>query len=109
LFATLTHEELSRLVKLTQELGSLEDVLEALGPPDDDLNPGDGVGLPEGPGTAPTFEYCRTLVYNSLSEFATVHASERSDGSVRFSFSGKLLARPDGGGTPPTDDPDTAV
>ena len=93
-FTRLTHGEISRLNNLTRGLQTLEEVVEALGPPDDDLNPGDGTGRWETSESPPTFEFCRTLVYQSLSETAVVRASERGDGTVRFSFAGKPVRSP---------------
>ena len=91
LFARLTQTEIGRLTTLTSGLKTLEAVVQALGPPDDDLNPGVKYLYPETANSPPTAEVCRTLVYRSISDTAEVHASERSDGSVSFSFSGKPL------------------
>jgi hypothetical protein len=88
MFMELTSSELARLDQMTRGLETLEFVVATLGQPDDDLRHGDGRDGREEHG-APTFERCRTLVYRRLSETAEMRVSERADGTVRFSYSGK--------------------
>lgn len=94
LFMRLTQTEQSRLRKLTSGLRSRSAVLEALGPPDRELDPGDGVGLPAKEGAPPGLEYCRTMVFENLSETADVRVTERSDGTIGIA----LTAKPAGSG-----------
>jgi hypothetical protein len=109
LFTRMTNAELSRLGSLTNGLKTLDEVVSALGPPDHDMDDGIGIGEPSRSDHPPTFERCRTLVYRNLSETVVVHAYERADGRVRFTFSGKQL-RPAHRSPPDTDDsPDDAA
>lgn len=92
LFTRLTHAELGRLAALTDALKTVQAVLDAFGPPDEDLDHGDGTIKPATGDSPPVAERFRTLVYYHLSETAVIRASERADGRVRFAFTGKHIA-----------------
>jgi hypothetical protein len=94
LFAIVTPDEESRLHDLFGSIKTLDEAIQAFGPPDRDDPHGLTNKQPEGEGTAPTVESFRTLTYSRLSDTADVHLTETRTGSARFWLQGKYVGRP---------------
>ena len=71
-FTTFTPEEQGRLYRLFGGMRTLPDVVQALGPPDEDKERGLAVEEPEQEGKPPTLRRFRTLRYSRLSDTADV-------------------------------------
>jgi hypothetical protein len=97
LFAVIPPEEESRLYKLLGRVKTLDEAVQAFGPPDQDFPHGHMERRPEQEGTAPTVECFRTLWYANLSETAGVSIVESRTGGIHFWLQGKYLG-------PPSDD-----
>jgi hypothetical protein len=85
LFMHVTHEELSRLTGLTQDLKTLPEVLKTFGPPDWDHPAGTTVTKEDDTGR-PVTAFFRTLTYRNLSATAGVSVTVHADEGVQFSF-----------------------
>ncbi len=91
LFARIPLAEQHRLFEMAQSLHSVEEVLAALGEPDEDVPYGMMDELPEKDGQPGTVRVYRVLHYHSLSETADVAFTVDSRGAVGVSLSGKYL------------------
>lgn len=95
LFARITTLELNRLQAVTSGLHTVEDVIRELGPPDHDLAAGEGaISAPKGH-IPPMAQHFRMLVYSRLSETIDIRVTDRDEGRVRFTFTGKYIGSPD--------------
>lgn len=95
LFATVSHDETTRLHRLTAGLATERDVRDALGAPSAVLEPGTTRIVPA-PRTVDEPEHIwtyRELLYDNHSETATICVEVDRDGRARISFRGKPLAR----------------
>ncbi len=93
LFERLTDEERWRLIRLTQDLKTVDDTIAALGEPDSDRQAGSSNTYPERDGKPEETIYHRTLSYRNLSQTANVHVTVYPEGQVAFSFRGKRLSK----------------
>jgi hypothetical protein len=91
LFATISTAERTRLCDLAAPLKTVEQVIEAFGPPDWESH--SASSTPEKDGTPPRTELHRMLTYENLSEVAEVQFFEMDDGKVYTTLCGKLLPR----------------
>ena len=91
LFAKISDAERNRLLELTRNLHTIEEVFAALGPPDIDNPNGWITESPEKDGEPGKVQAYRTLVYENLSETAKVNMTVHAAGQVAISFSGKYL------------------
>jgi len=89
LFHVVPEAERARLLKQLESIRTLRDVVERIGPPDDDNPRGSLIRHHERGSRPPLEEICRTYRYLSLSDVAEVLITEHSDGTVSFGFSGK--------------------
>jgi hypothetical protein len=95
LFTTFTPEEQGRLYRLFDGMQTLQDVVEALGPPDEDKERGLTVRVPEQEGKAPTLRRFRTLRYCRLSDTADVEVyADPAEGKVQVTLMGKYIGAP---------------
>jgi hypothetical protein len=92
LFAVIPREEEHRLYKLLGGLKTLDEAMQVLGSPDDDIPHGLTEKRPEQDGAPPTVESFRTLRYCGLSETADVNITESRTGSIHFWLQGKYTA-----------------
>jgi hypothetical protein len=99
LFAVILPEEQGRLYKLLGGIKTLDEALQALGPPDEDNPHGLTEKKKEREGTAPTVESFRVLRYSRLSPTADVYITQSRTGDAHFWLSGKYLGPPSEGGT----------
>jgi hypothetical protein len=93
LFAVIPPEEEHRLYKLLGGLKTLDEVIQVLGPPDDDNPHGLTKEQPEREDIAPTVESFRTLRYSGVSGAADVYFTGSRTGGVHFWLQGKYLGR----------------
>jgi len=93
LFAHIDHEEKDRLVELTYRLRSLQEVISALGEPDEDTYASSTT--PEKNGVPLTVDVHRRLVYHQLSPIADVCVLVFADNRVRIMLQGKYIGLPD--------------
>jgi len=94
LFHTLTDAERSRLVKLTKNLRTVEDVTRAFGEPDYRQPVGIVVTQPERGGKPETTQSYPTLIFTKLSDTANVHVTIYPNERVAISFQGKAKKDP---------------
>jgi len=92
-FHTVTTEETMRLQQLTRDAKTVRDVIKALGPPDMDLDAGQGITTAMQRDEPPRTEYFRVLRYNGLSDTAIVDAIVYPDDRVHFSYMAKHKER----------------
>jgi hypothetical protein len=90
LFMHITYAEAERLRGLTRDLKTLDEALNAFGPPDWDDPTGCGETKDDSTGRQVT-TYYRQLTYNGLSDTARVHATVGLNDHVQFSFSPKQV------------------
>src|SRR5262245_20192105 len=74
LFMHVTRAETLRLQLLTRDLETVDDVLEAFGPPDFDVPDGFGSTTRDDSAGGPRTTYYRQLTFKGLSDTAHVHA-----------------------------------
>lgn len=91
LFARIPNEESARLIRLTQVLNTVSDVIDALGQPDEDNPAGMRIETPEKDGKPGEVQFYRTLRYTNLSEAANVNVTVYSTERVAITFSGKYI------------------
>jgi hypothetical protein len=89
LFYTLTDAERMRLVHLTKEMRTLEDVTRVLGEPDRKCQAGTTMTEPERDGKPEKTQNFPALVYTKLSETADVHVTVYPTDRVAITFRGK--------------------
>jgi hypothetical protein len=89
LFHKLTEIERRRLIDLTQNLKTLDEVLAAFGPPDCDQPTGFIKVIPERDGKPETTERFRVLIYEKLSDTANVRVTVYPTDRVGIGFQGK--------------------
>ncbi len=92
LFTTFTPKEQRRLYRLFDGMRTLQEVVAALGPPDEDKERGLTVRRPEKDGHAPTLRSFRTLRYTRLSETADVEVYvDPAEDKVQVMLMGKYI------------------
>lgn len=89
LFHTLTDVELERLVTLTKDMRTVEDVTRAFGEPDIRMPVGMVITKPEGDGKPETTQSYPMLIFTKLSEIADVHVAVYPTDRVGITFQGK--------------------
>jgi hypothetical protein len=94
LFAVIPPEEERRLCKMLGQLKTIDEAIQVLGPPDEDMPYGWTERHPETEETASTVESFRTLRYSRLSETANVFIMDTRAGPVHFCLCGKYLGSP---------------
>ena len=95
LFTNISDQEAARLYRLFEGMDTLEEVVRALGPPDDDMERGLTVREPEKEGKPPTLRTYRTLRYTRLSDNADVEAyADPAKGNVQAALVGKYIGPP---------------
>lgn len=95
LFAVVTPEESRRVWRLFDGMRTLQEVVAALGPPDEDKERGLTVGQPAKDGQAPTMQSFRTLRYTRLSDTAAVEVyADPADDKVHVILMGKYIGPP---------------
>src|SRR5262245_13189907 len=98
LFAVIPPEEQRRLHRLFDGMRTLQGVIAALGPPDQDKERGLTFEQPERGAQPPTMRSFRTLQYTRLSETADVEVyADPAEGKVQVMLLGKYI------GSPPTE------
>jgi hypothetical protein len=93
LFAYVTEAEVERLEKLTRPLGSVEEAVRVLGPPERDTPKGLRVRTPAKGRRPPHVASYRVLTFTHLSDTAEVELTDYSPQGIRFSFHGKVLGK----------------
>jgi len=92
LFTTFSVQEAGRLCRLFHGMRTLEEVVRALGPPDEDAGRGLRVREPEKEGKAPRLRIYRTLRYTRLSDTADVEVyADPAEGNVQVALVGKYI------------------
>ena len=91
LFAEISDAEVARIKSLFAGLQTLEDVRNALGPPDSDDPEGFIEHHPERDGRPPQEHIRRSLRYCDLSNSVDVSVHENGIGGLAFTFSGKRM------------------
>jgi hypothetical protein len=95
LFTTFAPEEQRRLYRLFEGMSTLQEVVAALGPPDEDDERGLTVQQPEKDGQPPTMRSFRTLRYTRLSDTADVEVcADPADDKVQVMLMGKYIGSP---------------
>jgi len=95
LFTTFSKREAGRLHRLFDGMRTLEQVVRALGPPDEDKGRGLTVEEPEKAGKAPTLRTHRTLLYTRLSDTVDVEVyADAAEGNVQVTLTGKYIGPP---------------
>ncbi|WP_425399677.1 DUF6980 family protein [Aeoliella sp.] len=89
MFHVVSRTETDRLLTILRACKNVEDVLAALGPPDRDDPTGCSSTTFEEVDCPPQITIERLLVYENLSDVADVHVTERPNGKIGFSISGK--------------------
>jgi hypothetical protein len=89
LFHTLTDAERQRLVSLTKDMRTVEDVGQAFGEPDIRQPVGMVITNPERDGKPETTQSYPVLIYTKLSDVADVHVTVYPTDRVGISFQGK--------------------
>src|SRR5262245_38588879 len=89
LFHTLTEAERLRLVTLTKDMRTVDDVTRAFGEPDFRQPVGMVVTTPERGGKAETTQSYPVLIFTKLSKIANVHVTVYPTDRVGISFQGK--------------------
>lgn len=92
MFAVVPMREKWRLRKLTRTISSLEEAREKLGEPDMDSDV--IVDRREKGKTAPRTQMFKTFVYEKLSDTAEIRITEKENGGVSITFTGKYIGRP---------------
>jgi hypothetical protein len=90
LFHVVSSQEKDRLVDLLEPFCSIQELIQVLGKPDEDMPAGMWVKRHELDDRPSQAAYCRMLTYKSLSDVADVQVFERPNGSIGWSLSGKL-------------------
>ena len=93
LFAVISSEEEKRLFSLLNGVRTIDDAIEALGPPDLDRPDGVGWRHAEGEQTPPKSERFRSAIYSRLSDVADIHFTVYPNGSVHASLQGKYVGK----------------
>ena len=95
LFTAFIPEEQRRLCRLFDGMRTLQDVIAALGLPDEDKERGLTVHQPEKEGKAPTMRSFRTLRYTRLSDTADVEVyADPAEDKVQVVLMGKYIGSP---------------
>lgn len=95
LFTTFTRGEQRRLYRLFDGMRTLQEVVAALGPPDEDKERGLTIQQPEKEGQAPTLRCFRTLRYIRLSDTADVEVyADQAEDKVQVTLMGKYIGSP---------------
>lgn len=95
MFTSFSRAEQRRLYRMFDGMRTLQEVVEKMGPPDDDLESGMTVQEPEKSGAAPTMRSYRTLRYSGLSDTADVQVySHPGEDKVRVGLMGKYVGPP---------------
>jgi hypothetical protein len=95
LFTVCTPEEQRRLFRLFDGMRTLQEVIAALGSPDEDKERGLTVRQPEKEGRPPTLRKFRTLRYTRLSDTADVEVFvEPAEDKVHVILKGKYIGSP---------------
>jgi hypothetical protein len=93
LFHTLTDAELQRLVNLTKDLRTVQEVTRAFGEPDIRQPVGMVVTKPERAGKPETTQNYPEMIYRKLSNVADVHVTIYPTDKVGISFQGKAVKK----------------
>jgi hypothetical protein len=93
LFHTLTDIEQHRLVNLTKDLRTLQDVTTAFGEPDIKQPVGRVMTKPEREGKPETTQNYPVMIYTKLSDIADVHVMIYPTDRVGVSFQGKAVKK----------------
>ena len=93
LFHTLTDVESRRLVRLTQDMRTLQEVTTAFGEPDIKQPAGLVITKPERDGKPETTQSYPVMIYQKLSEIADVHVTIYPADRVGISFQGKPVKK----------------
>ena len=91
MFATVTHEETTRLHQLTKDLKTESDVVALLGEPTHTFDPGVVSWSREEDDKPREITTCKALRYDDHSETATINVNVGRHGKVRISFTGKYI------------------
>ena len=95
LFTAFTPEEQRRLYRLFDGMRTLQEVIAALGPPDEEKERGLTVQRPEKDGQPPTMRSFRTLRYTRLSDTADVEVyADPGEDKVQVMLLGKYIGSP---------------
>ena len=93
LFHTLTTGEQRRLIALTKNLRTVDQVIAAFGQPDVDQPVGAIKVIPERDGKPEITESYRVMIYTKLSDTANVHVTVYPMDKVSFRFQGKAVKK----------------
>jgi hypothetical protein len=93
LFHTLTDIERDRLVGLTKDMRTLQDVTTAFGEPDIRQPVGMVITKPERDGKPETTQSYPVVIYQKLSDIADVHVTIYPTDRVGVSFQGKAVKK----------------
>ncbi len=93
LFHTLTDKERQRLVSLTKDMRTLQDVTAAFGEPDIKQPVGMVITKPEREGKPETTQSYPVIIYEKLSDIADVHVAIYPTDRVGISFQGKAVKK----------------
>jgi hypothetical protein len=96
LFHTLTDVERDRLVRLTKDMRTLQDVTAAFGEPDLKQPVGMVVTKPERGGKPETTQSYPVMIYHKPSDIADVHVTIYPADRVGISFQGKAVKKNEG-------------
>jgi hypothetical protein len=91
LFAYISEAEVARLDELTRNLGSVDEAVRVLGPPETDVAAGLRERTPSGGRRPPRVASYRVLTFTGLSDTADVQLIDCSPQGIRFSYVGKYL------------------
>jgi len=91
LFAAIPAEEQRRLYELVEGINSIEEALQRLGPPQQDMPLAVTVQKPEKAGEPPSVESYRQITYTHLSDVADVHLIEYPGRKFHFVLQGKYV------------------
>jgi hypothetical protein len=95
LFTAFTPEEQRRLYRLFDGMRTLQEVIAALGPPDEDKEQGLTVRRPGQDGQPPSTRSFRTMRYTRLSDTADVEVyADPTEGKVQVMLMGKYIGSP---------------
>ena len=93
LFAVISSAEEKRLFSLLNNVRTIHDAIEALGPPDLDRPNGVGWRRREDEQTPPETERFRSIIYSQLSDVADIHLTVYPNGNVHASLQGKYVGK----------------
>jgi hypothetical protein len=97
LFARISDEEAARLYRIFHGMRTLEEVIRAVGPPNEDIPRGVTMRKPEKEGNAPRLRSYRTLHYTHISDTADVQVyADPAEGDVHVGLTGKYIGLPTG-------------